>query len=51
MDIADCDYDDPGISYYDRQTTGFKVNIGDSDNGGAAKEDINLEFSFSVIDF
>lgn len=44
-------YDDPGIAYYDRTTTGFKVNIGDSDNGTTAKVDINLEFSFSVIDF
>lgn len=43
--------DDPGITYYDRQTTGFKVNIGDSDNGAASKIDIDLEFSFSVIDF
>jgi len=50
-DSADCPFDDPGISYYDRTTTGFKVNIGDSDNGGDPKTDIDLEFSFSVIDF
>ncbi|WP_394975692.1 hypothetical protein, partial [uncultured Croceitalea sp.] len=41
-------YDDPGISYYDQQTTGFKVNIGDSDNGTTAKDDIDLEFMFTV---
>lgn len=51
MDLGDCDYDDPGISYYNRTTTGFSINIGDSDNGGTAKEDIDLEFTFSVIDF
>ncbi|MGB3776156.1 MAG: hypothetical protein WA951_12950, partial [Leeuwenhoekiella sp.] len=51
MDSADCPFDDPGIAYYDRQTTGFKINIGDSDNGGTAKEDIDIEFTFSVIDF
>ncbi|OAB78694.1 hypothetical protein [Cochleicola gelatinilyticus] len=50
-DAGDCDYDDPGITYLNRQTTGFRVNIGDSDNGGTAKEDIDLEFTFSVIDF
>ncbi|GEQ86143.1 hypothetical protein ULMS_16510 [Patiriisocius marinistellae] len=50
-DAGDCDFDDPGITYLNRQTTGFRVNIGDSDNGGTAKEDIDLEFTFSVIDF
>lgn len=44
-------YDDPGITYYNRTTTGFSVNIGDSDNGNTAKVDIDLEFSFTVIDF
>ena len=44
-------YDDPGIAYYQRQTTGFRVNVGDSDNGSTAKDDIDIEFSFSVIDF
>jgi len=42
-------YDDPGITYYDQQTTGFKVNIGDSDNGTTAKDDIDLEFMYTVI--
>ena len=42
-------YDDPGISYYDQQTSGFKVNIGDSDNGATQKDDIDLEFMFTVI--
>ncbi|WP_417857733.1 hypothetical protein [Xanthomarina gelatinilytica] len=53
INLATTDYgagnDDPGITYYDRQTSGFKVNIGDSD--GSTKNDIDLEFSFSVIDF
>ncbi len=44
-------YDDPGITYYNRTTTGFNVNIGDSDNGTTAKVDIDLEFSFTVVDF
>ncbi|MFS4456784.1 hypothetical protein, partial [Maribacter sp. 2304DJ31-5] len=43
------DYDDPGITYYDQQTTGFKVNIGDSDNGTTQKDDIDLDFMFTVI--
>ncbi|MDT0606897.1 hypothetical protein, partial [Croceitalea rosinachiae] len=43
------DYDDPGITYYDQQTTGFKINIGDSDNGSTQKDDIDLEFMFIVI--
>ncbi|MAT90414.1 MAG: hypothetical protein CMC35_06940 [Flavobacteriaceae bacterium] len=51
MDAGACDYDDPGITYYNRTTSGFAINIGDSDNGGTAKEDIDLEFTFSVIDF
>ncbi|MEM9001584.1 MAG: hypothetical protein AAGB24_15085 [Bacteroidota bacterium] len=42
-------YDDPGITYYDQQTSGFKVNIGDSDNGSIQKDDIDLEFMFTVI--
>jgi hypothetical protein len=42
-------YDDPGITYYDQQTTGFKINIGDSDNGTTAKDDIDLEFMYTVI--
>ena len=43
------DYDDPGITYYDQQTTGFKINIGDSDNGATQKDDIDLEFMYTVI--
>ncbi|PQJ15554.1 hypothetical protein, partial [Aureicoccus marinus] len=42
-------YDDPGITYYSQSSTGFRVNIGDSDNGGNAKDDIDLEFMFTVI--
>ncbi|CAM1373006.1 hypothetical protein TXIAM_50151 [Tenacibaculum xiamenense] len=44
-------YDDPGITYYNQTTTGFRVNIGDSDNGTNQKDDIDLEFMFNVIDF
>ncbi|RNC87497.1 MAG: hypothetical protein ED555_14300, partial [Allomuricauda sp.] len=42
-------YDDPGISYYNQTTTGFRVNIGDSDNGTTQKDDIDLEFMFTVM--
>jgi len=42
-------YDDPGITYYNQTTTGFRVNIGDSDNGTTQKDDIDLEFMFTVI--
>jgi len=42
-------YDDPGITYYNQATTGFRVNIGDSDNGTNQKDDIDLEFMFTVI--
>ncbi|MEM8928228.1 MAG: hypothetical protein AAGC45_08485, partial [Bacteroidota bacterium] len=42
-------YDDPGITYYNQATTGFMVNIGDSDNGTTQKDDIDLEFMFTVI--
>lgn len=44
-------YDDPGITYYQRQAAGFRINIGDSDNGATQKDDIDIEFTFSVIDF
>jgi hypothetical protein len=56
MSIKDCggncdgnnNYDDPGISYYDQTASGFRINIGDSDNGNSAKTDIDLEFMFIV---
>ncbi len=41
--------DDPGITYYDQQTTGFKVNIGDNDNGGTTRDDYDSEFMFTVF--
>jgi hypothetical protein len=44
-------YDDPGITYYNRTVNGFSINVGDSDNGTTTKDDIDIEFSFSVIDF
>ncbi len=43
------DYDDPGITYYDQANSGFKVNIGDSDNGATQKDDIDIEFMFTII--
>lgn len=59
VSVLDCDgdcpgntsdrYDSPAITYYDQQPTGFKVNIGDSDNGVLPKDDIDLEFMFTVI--
>ncbi|WP_143032071.1 beta strand repeat-containing protein [Tenacibaculum sp. MAR_2009_124] len=61
LSIADCagdcpgntttNYDDPGVTYYQQTANGFRVNIGDSDNGGNQKDDIDLEFMFNVIDF
>lgn len=45
------DYDDPGATYYDQATTGFRVNVGDSDNGTTEKDDIDLEFMFTVFNF
>jgi len=43
--------DDPGIAYYDQQTTGFKVRIGDNDNGGSDRSKFNSEFMFTVLDY
>lgn len=43
------EYDDPGITYYSQDEFGFSVNIGDSDNGGNEKDDIDLDFMFTVI--
>lgn len=42
-------YDSPGITYYDQLPTGFKVNIGDGDNGASPKDDIDIEFMFTTI--
>jgi len=42
-------YDNPGITYYDQNLQGFKINIGDSDNGASAKDDIDIEFMFTTI--
>jgi len=43
--------DDPDLSYYDQQTTGFKVQTGDNDNGGSDRSERDFEFMFTVIDF
>ena len=42
-------YDNPSITYYDQTPSGFKVNIGDSDNGTIEKDDIDLEFMYTII--
>jgi hypothetical protein len=43
--------DDPDLSYYDQQTTGFKVETGNNDNGGSDRDEQDFEFMFTVIDF
>ena len=43
--------DDPDLSYYDQQTTGFKVQTGDNDNGSSDRSERDFEFMFTVIDF
>ena len=43
--------DDPDLSYYDQQTTGFKVETGDNDNGNSPRDKQDFEFMFTVIDF
>jgi hypothetical protein len=43
--------DDPDLSYYDQQTTGFKVETGDNDNGNSPRAKQDFEFMFTVIDF
>ncbi len=43
--------DDPGITYYDQTTTGFKVNIGDNDNGHGDRIDYDSEFMFTIFNF
>lgn len=59
ISVLDCDgdcpgnttdtYDNPNITYYDQERSGFKVNIGDSDNGANPKDDIDIEFMFTAI--
>jgi hypothetical protein len=43
--------DDPAISYYDQQNGGFKVEIGDNDNGGTDRSNYDGEFMFTIIVF
>jgi hypothetical protein len=43
--------DDADLSYYDQQTTGFKVQTGDNDNGSSDRSERDFEFMFTVIDF
>ncbi len=41
-------FDDPNITYYDQQTTGFKVEIENGDNGNLPGVKLDLEFMFKV---
>lgn len=43
--------DDPGIAYYDQETTGFKVRIGDNDNGASVRNKFDSEFMFTIFDY
>ena len=43
--------DDADLSYYDQQTTGFRVETGDNDNGNAPRNKKDFQFMFTVIDF
>jgi hypothetical protein len=49
--LTTTDTDDPDLSYYDQQTTGFKVETGDNDNGNSPRAKKDFEFMFTVIDF
>jgi len=51
IDMQGTGLDDPGITYYDQTATGFKVNIGDNDNGSGDRTDFDGEFMFSIITF
>ena len=42
--------DDPGISYFNQNTTSFEVIIGDNDNGGTDRARFNSEFMFTILD-
>lgn len=41
-------HDDPNITYYDQQTTGFKIEIENGDNGNDPGVSLDLEFMFKV---
>ena len=43
--------DDPDLSYYDQQTTGFRVETGNNDNGDSDRDEQDFQFMFTVIDF
>lgn len=42
--VKDCDgnnkYDDLGINYYDQTVSGFRINIGDCNDGNSVKTDV-----------
>ena len=42
--------DDPGISYFNQNTTSFEVIIGDNDNGGSDRARFNSDFMFTILD-
>ncbi|NLP56680.1 hypothetical protein [Lutibacter sp. B1] len=42
-------YDDIGITYSSQSNTGFRILIGDSDNGSNRKDPVDIEFMLTVI--
>ncbi|WP_218110665.1 hypothetical protein, partial [Ostreibacterium oceani] len=50
-DSAGIGNDAYGISYYNQLPGGFRVNIGDDDNGAGNRIDRDFEFMFMVLDF
>ena len=44
-------YDDPGIAYYEQETTGFQVRIGDNDNSTTDRNKFDSEFMFTILDY
>lgn len=51
--VKDCDgnnkYDDLGINYYDQTASGFRIMIGDCNDGNSVKTDVDLEFIVYAI--
>jgi len=43
--------DDFDVTYREQTETGFRVQIGDNDNGGSNRRARDLEFMFTVIDY
>jgi len=43
--------DAPSITYYDQQTTFFRVRITDNDNGATSGRKVDGEFMFTVLEY